>query len=69
MSIVKSYDTFIFYQNPKGYGDWAFLDVYAIGGMILSALLAKGISARGAISFGELEVREDSSEKHQVYHG
>lgn len=62
-------DTFIFYQEPKGYGDWAFLDVYAIGGMILSALLARGIPARGAISFGEFEVRSDESAKHQVYFG
>jgi hypothetical protein len=62
-------DTFIFYQEPKGYGDWAFLDVYAIGGMVLSALLAHGIPARGAISFGEFEVRSDESAKHQVYFG
>lgn len=32
-------DTFLFYQEPKGYGGWAFLDVYAIGGMVLSTLL------------------------------
>jgi len=62
-------DTFIFYQEPKGYGDWAFLDVYAMGGMVLSALLAKGIPARGAITFGEFEVREDTTRKHQVYFG
>ena len=62
-------DTFVFYQESKGYGDCAFLDVYAIGGMILSALLAKGIPARGAISFGEFEVRDDDSGKHQVYFG
>lgn len=62
-------DTFIFYQDPKGYGDWAFGDVYAIGGMVLSALLAKGIPARGAISFGEFEVCGDESGKHQVYFG
>ncbi|RLA43090.1 MAG: hypothetical protein DRR42_22335, partial [Gammaproteobacteria bacterium] len=62
-------DTFIFYQDPKGYGDWAFLDVYAIGGMVLSALLAEGIPARGAISFGEFEVKLDTSSRHQVYFG
>jgi hypothetical protein len=39
-------DTFIFYQDSKGYFRTAFLDVYAIGAMILSALLAKGIAAR-----------------------
>ncbi len=62
-------DTFLFYQEPKGYGDWAFLDMYAIGGMILSALLAQGIPARGAISFGEFEVHRDRSDKHQLYFG
>lgn len=62
-------DTFVFYQEPKGYGDWAFLDVYAIGAMLLSALLAQGIPARGAITFGEFEVRIDSRNKHQVYFG
>ncbi len=62
-------DTFVFYQEPKGYGDWAFLDIYAIGGMILSALLAKGIPARGAIAFGEFEVVFDASGRHQVYFG
>lgn len=62
-------DTFVFYQEPKGYGDWAFLDIYAIGGMVLSALLAKGIPARGAISFGQFEVRIDSSNNHLVYFG
>ncbi|MFZ1545776.1 MAG: hypothetical protein WAT12_01555 [Candidatus Nitrotoga sp.] len=62
-------DTFIFYQEPEGYGDWAFLDVYAIGGMVLSALLAKGIPARGAITFGEFVVRQDALKKHQVYFG
>jgi hypothetical protein len=62
-------DTFIFYQDAEGYGDWAFLDVYAIGAMVLSALLAKGIPARGTITFGEFVVRQDSSTKHQVYFG
>ncbi|SEJ44629.1 hypothetical protein SAMN04244579_04414 [Azotobacter beijerinckii] len=62
-------DTFIFYQEPKGYGRWAFLDVYAIGGMVLSALLAAGIPARGAISFGEFEVNLDATGRHQVYFG
>lgn len=62
-------DTFIFYQEPKGYGSWAFLDIYAIGGMVLSALLAAGIPARGAISFGEFEVNADTTDRHQVYFG
>jgi hypothetical protein len=60
-------DTFVFYQEEKGYGDWAFLDVYAIGGMVLSALLAANIPARGAISFGQFEVSLNSG--HQVYFG
>src|SRR5215831_15136312 len=34
-------DTFLFYQENKGYGDRAFLDVYAVGAMLLSALLAQ----------------------------
>jgi hypothetical protein len=62
-------DTFVFYQEPRGYGDWAFLDVYAIGAMVLSALLARGIPARGSITFGEFEVKADSSARHQVYFG
>lgn len=62
-------DTFLFYQEPKGYGDWAFSDIYAIGGMLLSALLAKEIPARGSITFGEFEVNADSSNEHQVYFG
>lgn len=61
-------DTFIFYQESKGYENRAFLDIYAIGGMILSALLAEGIPARGAISFGEFEVKFDAT-RHQVYFG
>ena len=62
-------DTFLFYQAPKGYGSWAFLDIYAIGGMVLSALLAAGVPARGAISFGEFEVDFDSTGRHHVYFG
>lgn len=62
-------DTFIFYQVPEGYGDWAFLDVYAIGSMLLSALLAKEIPARGVISFGQFNVQVDESEKHQTFFG
>lgn len=62
-------DTFLFYQDHKGYGDWAFLDIYAIGAMLLSALLAKKIPARGSISFGEFEVKADSANKHLLYFG
>lgn len=62
-------DTFLFYQVPKGYGKWAFLDVYAIGGLILTALLSKGIPARGAITFGDFDVFDGESSRHQVYFG
>ena len=62
-------DTFVFYQLPKGYGSWAFFDIYAIGGLVLTALLAKGIAARGAITFGGFEVHDDMLGKHQVYFG
>lgn len=36
---------------------------------MLAALLSIGIPARGAISFGEFEVRLDASGRHQVYFG
>ena len=62
-------DTFLFYQVPKGFGSWAFLDIYAIGSFILTALLAKGISARGAITFGDFEVIDGAQGNHQVYFG
>lgn len=62
-------DTFLFYQEHKGYGDWAFLDIYAIGAMLLSALLAQQIPARGSITFGEFEVRQASNGNHQIYYG
>lgn len=67
--IIYFSDTVLFYQESEGYGDWAFLDVYAIGAMGMSALLAKEIPVRGSITFGEFEVRNDSSSKHQVYFG
>lgn len=62
-------DTFLFYQVPKGYGSWAFLDVYAIGSLILTALLSKGIPARGAITFGDFDVIAGLHGNHQVYFG
>jgi len=68
-STIYFSDTFLFYQLSKGYGSWAFLDVYAIGGMLLSALLAQGVPARGTISFGEFEVKDDQSGRHQLYFG
>ncbi len=36
--------------------------------MVLSALLAEGISARSAITFGEFEVRADGSCRRQLYY-
>lgn len=62
-------DTFLFYQVRKGNGAWAFLDVYAIGGLILTALLSKGIAARGAITFGDFDVFDGEPGKRQVYFG
>jgi hypothetical protein len=62
-------DTFLFYQDPKGYSDRAFLDIYAIGALLLSSLLAKEIPSRGVIVFGEFEVMADSKNKHQMYFG
>lgn len=62
-------DTFVYYQESKGFHQSLFLDIYAIGGMVLSALLAAGIPARGAISFGEFEVKADSSKRHLLYFG
>jgi hypothetical protein len=68
-STIYFSDTIIFYQDCTGYYDWVFLDVYAIGALILSELLANNIPARGAIGFGEFVVRDDESGKHQVYFG
>lgn len=62
-------DTFIFYQEPKGYYRRCFLDAYALAAMITSSLLAKGIPLRGAITFGEFEVEFDDSGRHQLYFG
>lgn len=62
-------DTFLFYQVPKGYGDWAFLDIYALAAFIHAALLAKGIPTRGAISFGEFHVSERGGGGQQIYFG
>jgi len=62
-------DTFVFYQRDEGYGDWAFLDAYALASFLVSALLANGIPARGAISFGDFTVRHDDSGQHYVFFG
>lgn len=62
-------DSFILYQEPLGYDNRAFLDVYALGGFLLCSMLSKGIPVRGAISFGDFQVNKDSTNKHQVYFG
>ncbi len=62
-------DSFILYQEPSGYGDWAFLDAYALGGFLFCSMLAKGIPVKGAISFGDFQVNMDSSNRHQVFFG
>jgi hypothetical protein len=62
-------DTIIFYQEPVGWGSWAFADIYAIAGMAWSALAAHGIPCRGAISFGEFHVELDSNQQHSIFFG
>jgi len=62
-------DTIIFYQEPVGWGSWAFADIYAIAGMAWSALAAHGIACRGAISFGDFHVELDSNQKHSIFFG
>lgn len=62
-------DTFLFYQTTTGYHKSYFLDIYAIGAFVLTALMAEGIAARGAIAFGGFEVWDTSDGKHQAYFG
>ena len=62
-------DTIIFYQEPVGWGSWAFADIYAIAGMAWSALAAHGIPCRGAISFGDFHVQLDSNLQHSIFFG
>lgn len=62
-------DTIIFYQEPVGWGSWAFSDIYAIAGMAWSALAAHNIPCRGAISFGDFHVELDSNQQHSIFFG
>jgi len=62
-------DTIIFYQDPVGWGSWAFADVYAIAGLAWAALAAHEIPCRGAISFGGFFVELDSNEQHSIFFG
>jgi hypothetical protein len=63
-------DSFVFYQKTTGYASWAFLDIYAISAMILSALLAHEIPARGVINFGEFYVEENiEKNRNQIFYG
>lgn len=62
-------DTIIFYQEPVGWGSWAFSDIYAIAGMAWSALAAHHIPCRGAISFGDFYVEIDSNRLHSLFFG
>ena len=68
-AIIYFSDTIIFYQKNNSYGSWAFLDVYGIGGMLYSAMLAKGIPVRGSITFGEFIVKPNASGLQQVFYG
>lgn len=62
-------DTIIFYQEPVGWGSWAFADIYAIAGMAWSALAAHGIPCRGAIAFGDFHVELDTNRQHSIFFG
>lgn len=63
-------DSFVFYQKTTGYGSWAFLDIYAISAMVLSALLAHEIPARGVINFGEFYIENDiKNMSNQIFFG
>lgn len=68
-STIYFSDTFLVYQVTNGYRKWAFLDIYVMGAMILTSLLAKRIPVRGAITFGEFEVFGQHAGTHQVYFG
>lgn len=62
-------DTFLFYQTSPGYHESCFLDIYAIGAFVHTALLSEGIATRGAIAFGGFEVWDTDDGKHQAYFG
>jgi hypothetical protein len=62
-------DTILFYQKPQGWGRWAFNDIYAISGTIWSELAAIGIPTRGAITFGDFNVRRDSTNSDDLFWG
>jgi len=62
-------DTIIFYQTSEENKQTAFLDIYGIAGLIYSRLLAEGIPVRGAITFGEFNVKQDSKGKNIIYFG
>jgi len=62
-------DTIIFYQTSEELKTTAFLDIYAIAGLIYSSLLAEGIPVRGSITFGEFTVKQDSKGKNSIYFG
>jgi len=62
-------DTIIIYQEPMGYGAWAFRDFYPIAARLWSALAAREIPTRGALAFGQFDVEIDQSGQHSVYFG
>lgn len=61
-------DTLLFYQYLPHIHS-GFLDVYAIGRMIFSALLAQGIPTRGAIAYGDFLVKGDTENRHNIFVG
>jgi len=68
-STIYFSDTIIFYQTSEEYQVTAFLDIYGIAGIIYSRLLAEGIPVRGAITYGDFNIKQDSKGKNIIYFG
>jgi len=62
-------DTIIFYQTSEEYKQTSFLDIYGIAGLIYSKLLAEGIPVRGAITYGDFTIKQDSKGRNNIYFG
>ena len=68
-STIYFSDTIIFYQMKEEYINTAFLDIYGIAGIIYTKLLAEGIPARGAITFGEFYTKYDRKGRNNIFFG
>jgi hypothetical protein len=62
-------DTLILWQQLEAPSVWTFGQLWIVGTRLFSALLAKGVPVRGAISFGDFTVRRDSDNRHDVFFG